>query len=442
MKDSSLIDLEAFVPEDDQLNALIDEALDEGFAAAKGRNPSGAQERMMWLREENGASVLNGVPPIGFGVQLIEGVELDDPQSLLAPVALVSPVVNPLFHALMVRLGAEPSGPRSYQVSARKGKTAAERDDLVKNLKAILEVLPGAACYSPNCIEQGEKKGFQSWNISRYKVFRDIYCLLHDTSAGSSVERAALNAFSHDHPTDKSVSSLIAAGEDVSKLSPLRGAAVIISSSKGRVFIRVCTNRLNGEGLFLADAAPDLDRFRPSGRLPAQPVTADMAVLLMEAARDQGYPIVDPHGHLELLADHLRDVVVAQRVPGSPGQSRLVVGGGVEVDLGEARSRLPEEGAVRVAVLPALLSGQAVELAGQAGARAVIDDNVSDVIAMSMALPVAPDPSSDEFALRDYQRKAVGLHAATQVGYLQACSVGLGKTAIALRGMREHALKA
>lgn len=437
----SLTDLQ---PQGEEVNRLIEEALDEGFRAAKGRLPRGEDERRHWLREENGAQVLNSVAPVAFAAGLAPGADLDDPLSFLAPVVSFTPVVNPLFHALMVRLGATPQGARTYEVSARKGKNAGERDQIVKNLKAILEVVPGSICYPPNCVEQGEKKGFQSWNISRYKVFRDIYCLIRDTSAGEHIERSILHSITHDHPTSKSIAASLAGGEDVSRLAPLAGSAVVVSRAKGRLFFKVCTNRLDGQGLYLSGdpAFPDLDRFRPAGRLSPQLVTPDVAVSMAHSAREQGYVVLDPRGDLEALSGHLSGLVLAQRISGSPGLSRLVVGDRVDVAIQEDLLEEISGAKLRIGIVPAAAAGQVVDSALQSGEHAIIDQQVRDIINMASASPAPPDREDAPLRLRPYQREAVGLHAATQVGYLQACSVGLGKTAITLRGMQAHARSA
>lgn len=435
------IDLAKFLPADDQVEQLIEEALNKGFVAAKGREPKSADERRTWVREENGARVMNSVPPVAFAVEA-KG-DLKDPESFLTPSVQLMPVVNPLFHALLVKLGAKHSGARSYEIAAGKGKNAAERDQIVKTLTAILEVIPGSVCYSPECIEEADKKGFESWNISRYKVFRDIYCLIRDTAAGERIEKPRLNDITFDHPTQKSVAARQSSGEDVSREAPLVGAAIIISSAKGRIFVKVATNRVGGQGLFLSDepGTPDLDRLRPNNILDPQAVTPDRALTLMEEAAEQGYTVVDPDGTLDKIKSKLSKMVVAQRVPGSPGQSRLVVGGKVSSELGQAAQRLPKKGAVRVATVPAGQAGVAVKAAEAAGRPALIDEHVQDIINMAHADPAPTDDPSAELILREYQREAVGLHMATEVGYLQACSVGLGKTAITLRGMQGHAAK-
>lgn len=417
------MELSAFTPAEDEIAALIEQAFDNGFEAAKGRKPKSAEERKQWIVKENGAEALKGVAPIAFAVEPVDGADFTQADTYLEGAVQVSPVVNPLFHALMVKLGATPNGPRSYEVSAGKGKSATELAGNVKRLTAILDVIPGAICYAPAQVDQGEGKGFESWNTSRLQVFRDLYCLIHDTSAGQELSRKRLNPMTEDHPSE----------------GALAGAAVVISASKGRIYIKVCTNRVAGKGLLLSGEAgtPDLDRFRPGGRLDPQITTPDRAATLMAEAEAQGYTVLDPSGTLTAIRSRIAKMVVAQRVPGSPGQGRLIVGS--EVGKVGAEDRLTVRGPVSVGIVPADTAGKAVAKAQKAGAQAALAPEVADVIAMASAQPIAEDDPDSPITLRDYQREAVGLHVATSIGYLQACSVGLGKTAITLRGMREAA---
>lgn len=419
------MDTATFLPSPDQAEQIIDEALNEGFRSAKGRLPKNADERRDWMRDENGAQTISQINPIAFAVEANADADFTKPESFLADNVEVAPVVNPLFHALMLKLGASPKGTRSYEISAGKGENSGQYKANVQRLMAILEVLPGAVCYAPNCAEQGEKKGFRSLNGEKHKIFRDIYCLIHDTAAGEEVERTRINGITQQHPED----------------GPLAGAAIIINSGKGRIFVKVCTSKLNGNGLLFSDedGTPDLDRLRPSGKLDPRAMTPDRAVSLMETAASEGYTVLDPQGTLAQIKEQLAGMVVGQRVPGAPGQSRLVVGGEVKAKLGAADKRLPAEGAVRVALASADAAGEAVKKAQKAGAEAALAPEVRDVIAMAEAKPVSEKVAGGDLTLRDYQREAVGLHLSTQIGYLQACSVGLGKTAITLSGMRATA---
>lgn len=418
------MDIETYLPSPEQAEDMVDNALNEGFRQAKGRLPRDKAERGEWIRNEEGAKVISGVQPIAFAVEAKSDADLTDPDTYLKDSVEVSPVVNPLFHALMLKLGATPNGPRSYEISAGKGKSQSEYRKNVQQLTAIMEVLPGQVCYPHNAQEDGERKGFHSMNDSRHKMFQGIYCLLHDTAAGEEIERSRINKISERHPEGEALS----------------GAAIIINSAKGRVFVKVCTNKVNSKGLLLSDeeGTPDLDRLRASGRLDPQETTPDRAVSLMETAEALGYPVLDPNGHLSEMREQLEKMVVAQRVSGAPGQGRLVVGGQVEAKLGEAEKRLPKDGAVRVATVSAAAAGEAVRKARKAGAEASLAPEVEDIINMAQAKP-AEGECGEGLTLRDYQREAVGLHLSTQIGYLQACSVGLGKTAITLRGMAESA---
>jgi len=379
---------------------------------------------------ERGVEGIRQVAPLAFTAHTVEGIQLDDPDSFLLPTVEIAPTINPLFHALMTHLGAKPNGLRSYEFSVGAEKSKEAMNDKVIRLQALLEVLPGGICYTNAYAEDGEKEGFAAQNIRRYKVFHDLFYGIRDTKTGEQIDRKAMNHMTSDHPAS----------------GPLAGAAIVLSIAKGRLYIKVCTNKIGGKGLLLSEehGTPDLDRMRPSGRLDALLVTPDRAVNLLETAAVEGYTVVDPEGQLGLLRRVLADLVIAQRVPGSPGLGRLVVGNSVKQNLGKAENLLGEydaDRATRCALIPANLAGEAVATAKAAGAVAAIDSQVEDVIRMSQSKPVEADPKNSELRLRDYQREAVGLHLATEVGFLQCCSVGLGKTAITLRGMRAWADK-
>lgn len=61
----------------------------------------------------------------------------------------------------------------------------------------------------------------------------------------------------------------------------------------------------------------------------------------------------------------------------------------------------------------------------------LIHPALDDIVRMSKSKPY-----TREKRLKDYQKIAVGLHLSTNIGYLQSCAPGLGKTVIQLVGMR------
>ena len=380
--------------------------------------------------KQSGVDGIKQVPPLAFAVNIPSGLQLDDPNNFLLPTVEIIPTINPLFHALMLNLGAKPNGLRTYEFSVGAEKTKSEMDKKIIRLQALLDVLPGGICYTSDYAEEGEKEGFHSLSTHRHKVFYDLFYAIKETKAGSSIARRSINHMTGQHPTS----------------GPLAGAAIVLSAAKGRLYIKVCTNKTSREGLLFSneEGTPNFDRLRPSGRLDNPTTTPDRAVDTLEIAAAEGYTVIDPEGQLGLLRRVLSDLVVAQRVSGAPGLGRLVVGNSVKQKLGEADSLMAEydaERATRSALIPAGIAGEAVQIAKKAGAVAIIDPQVEDVIRMSHSEPVQPEPKNQELQLRDYQREAVGLHLSTEVGFLQCCSVGLGKTAITLRGMRAWADK-
>jgi hypothetical protein len=364
------------------------------------------------------------VPPVAFTARLKEGVNLGDEASFLSPVVEITPVINPLFHALMIVAGATLDGARTYRISA--GEKADPRF-----LEAALEVLPGGICYTPEHVDKGEKLGFHDYNSKRYKVYADLYWKLRAVPAGEKVKTASTEHMRSTHPTE----------------GPLAGAAVVINNNGKQMYFKVCTTRQEGRGgLYFTDdeLSPCMDRFRPGGRLEPQSVTPDQAITILEEAAAQGYQIIDPTGDLKLIRSVLAEIVVAQRVPGAPGEARLVVGSKVDVSkIKTVEAALPSSDpsrSTRTAIVPARVAGAAISGAAKGGAATtILDPMVQDVMNMAEAKPV------DDPRLRPYQREAVGLHLATTTGFLQAASPGLGKTVMTLEGMRllaERALAA
>lgn len=385
--------------------------------------------------EAEGKSKLDGikhVPPIAFTARIKPGVTLGSEESFLKPIVEITPTINPLFHALMTTvIGARPDGARSYSIPA------GEKADPTK-LEAAMEVLPGGIVYSEQQIDKSAKTGFHQWNSRRYKVYGDIYWALQSTAAGQ-----AMNSMSTAHQRDMHPDE-----------GPCAGAAIILTAPKGaggksagRIRLQICTNKQEErDGLYFTDApdSPDLDRFRPGNRLDPQSVTPDAAITILEEAAAHGYTIVDPSGDLKLMRSVLAEMVVAQRVPGAPGAARLVVGAKVSSSkMKGVDGALPAPDpsrSTRSAIVDAKVAAAAVAKGKDGGAIAtILDPAVQDVITMAEAEPVEIEVTDESLTPRHYQKECVGLHLATRVGLLNACSPGLGKTPTTLWGMRAWA---
>lgn len=407
--------------------ALIRQYVDRAVADAKKRGITDPDELKQIERD-----TISGVSPIALSAKLIDGYPLDDEATFHSRSVLLAPVVNPLFHALMVEFGAVQTGQRSYRVDCSDKADA-------RKAEAILRVLPAAACYTDESEDEGEKESFLSFNSKRYTVFTKLYQMFKNNPAHKKMSTQPLRDMRLNHPTE----------------GPISRAAVILrlDEKKDRLSIKVCTTRplisddADRQGWFLTDepGSPDLNILRPSGvRTPAR-VTPDQAVAILEEAKTQGFEVL-PNEDMSLIRTALAEMVIAQSVPGAPGGSRLVVGNNVEIKDKDLLKRLAGSRKGRAAswaLVPAGIAGNAVEhVRAQGSGAAIIDPAVKDVIRMALAAenPQISITVEDETVTpREYQIQAVSLHAATELGFLQACAPGLGKTPMTLWGMRLHA---
>ena len=126
----------------------------------------------------------------------------------------------------------------------------------------------------------------------------------------------------------------------------------------------------------------------------------------------------------------LADAVLLQRIPGSPGSARVVLGRDVR---GVAPKWRTAEQLTSDAILDADEAVEIVDQAAAAGADVVGDAAVRDILRMA-----SPDEFFDE-RLREYQEEACALHLATNIGYVNAVAPGLGKTVITLVALEEYA---
>lgn len=124
--------------------------------------------------------------------------------------------------------------------------------------------------------------------------------------------------------------------------------------------------------------------------------------------------------------------VIAGYAPNQPAKVLLHIGREVKAT---GRSRLVKyTKKSRTHIVPV---SEALALRAGSGAdNFVIHESLHDIVNMDNAKPYMGDAR-----LKDYQKEAVGLHLATQIGYLQTCSPGMGKTVIQLAAMRERSKK-
>lgn len=357
------------------------------------------------------ANALRRLPPLAFAATLRKGFDLSDNDIFITPSVEIAPVVNPLLNATLLRIGAIKRGERTYSVG-----TGNESDPRI--LEALVEALPGEVCYPESVKERLEKGGIQS--VRRYEAAKDLADeTFYATELRARWQQARLyRNFTASHPTSGALS----------------GALVMLSAGKGQMYAKICTAPTDPRlGLHFYSGAPDLNLYTLEGRKNPLLVTPDVALSLLDTIEQQGYEVLDPSGSIATLRDAFADMVVAQRVPASPGEALIAVGKRVKAIKGIKLPASEKGKCVRTAQITAQEVGKIISEAKGIGARVAVHSHVRDVARMGVA------KRAEIEGLRPYQNDAVAVQLASEVGYVNASGPGLGKTVMALAALRHKA---
>lgn len=203
------------------------------------------------------------------------------------------------------------------------------------------------------------------------------------------------------------------------------GGAVLLSTDGRQIWIKFATDRFD-IGHLLPDGveAPRLN-VRAPGRNPVEPramYPADVFAATDEL-RELGFTVFDPEDtKVARVRHHLVGNVVAWPMPGRPAEASVSVGANLTATDGHTSQRR------------FVSTDELADLIDEFGEdRCVIAPAVRDVVRLHAVAPV------DDERLRPHQRLVVARHAATNLGFVNACAVGLGKTVMTLDGMRRRA---
>lgn len=370
------------------------------------------RERNEFLKEviaSRGADALVNVAPLSFSFELVDGIDPSDPSVYMTRCVRVTPRVSRLMDAILQKAGATPRGRRTYSLPV--GDKAS-----TKNLSAALSAVPGNIMYPADHLSKIAKKG---GHYCTYACHEEINYHLRQTPAGSKMIGyqlgQALGAY-YGH-----------------QVPQLANVAAKISTNNKEVFIQFVTLvDPDTKQFVLYDGAPNMHLFRLEGALDPVVVTPDVAVALAGAAAGRGYEFDEP-GFITRFRDQMESAVIAQQVPGAPGLARLLLGAHLPRPDGIDLSAMPGAPGVVMATLTANAAGEIVEATRQQARFWAIHPDVEDMIRMAQAETVA-DPR-----YRPHQNEAIALHRATRVGYVNGCSVGSGKTAMAYGGCAARA---
>jgi superfamily II DNA or RNA helicase len=347
------------------------------------------------------------VLPLAFKLVPGDGWNPDDPAAYSRSCIAIHPVVDPLFDALMIEAGATRVGSRTYIVGLGK-------DSSWSLVKRVFEIIPPLLVWGGECAKDIDKVGVAHAPV--IDRLADIKRNLVQTPLGKGQTLSFLQGTDYVRT--------------VQPREALAKTCVVVDVNEDRMYLRVATSRANGDaGLFVAPDTPDLNVLQADGsRREPVTTTPDRALTVAESLLREGYRVVNDDLDLDMLRDNMRDVLVAQPCDGSPGRSRFVVGGNIKrvpgLNLG------PYTGDARVTYVDAQAAGTIINRARKRRMQAFAHPAVDDIGLMATCKPV-------DFPLaRPYQKQAVGLHLATNLGYLNASSPGLGKTVMTLQAMR------
>lgn len=323
--------------------------------------------------------VIGSLPPLALAVRTPTGPL--SAESLLTPRAQLSVAVTPLLLQSLIGLGA-----------VRRSSAVFELRDLTPDdprLAALARLLP-ASVWAP--------------------------------AATVPAARAAGGFTALDQRELRATSAQLLGVPLPAGAAGTSAARVLIRRTGRRLLLRVSADRLVLAGVDLSTACTP-------ARRPAR-VLPHVALLAVDEALARGLLVVDAdgRGQVQQLRRTLQQAIVVLPSASGPGLADVVTGAGGARDAGgTARS-------------VSVQRSSAASAAARPGRLRAVHPEVADVAAMAAAGECAV-PGPDGGTLRDYQQRAVALHTATRRGYVNLAAPGLGKSIMALVGMRARALE-
>lgn len=380
---------------------------------------------------KGGPDALSNIRPLAVRATLQDGEDAKQNETYLNRCVQVETCVNPLFDSVMLALGFDRLGERSYAIGAGEKMPK-------KILRSMLEAIPGSMLRSGRGAERVHQAGLDHNSYSSRSAW-EIHHELQRCPGGakldySDIQSAMFNSGGYSSYRSHWASDTDERYQEHSLVSlSTNGSQIIVSVHSAWVQHR------GKKGLFFWDGAPDLHLLRVKGRRDPVLTTPAEAVAILESASAWGFPVVDGGG-MRTLRSGVGTMLLVERVPGSPGEARIVVGA-------KALDKLPQKSAELLTVLGDskitaydTTAKEATEFANACSRKrsivTITDPQISDVMSMEKARA-----TGGRKPLRPYQDEAVSLHLSTDYGYVNACAPGLGKTLMALFAQREKALK-
>lgn len=370
--------------------------------------------------KKNGPDAIRDIPPVAIKADFSQF----DASDMLSKNIYVSPVVNPLFDAVMIVLGFSRRSNRSYTIGAG--------EDLSKKIIiSALAATPPSAAYARAGAERVSQSGISEFRIENHAF--DVLSELSRAPAGEGLSVQEVSA-----ALGKSAlygSSYYSFVEDDQRVF---GHSIVSFSSNGSsINASVGTTwegYRGGRGLCFWENAPDL-HLLPIGSVKDPVAVSPMyASAIIDTATDWGFPVI-VEGDQSEISNAISDCVFIEPIPGSPGEARVASNEAVIKSHGLS---IEDDDFYRLGTSQffekEMTAAEASDFHrnSKKKIKVSIDSRVEDVVSMTSA-----SPTGKRDGLRPYQDEAVSLHLATDFGYVNASAPGLGKTVMALTALRE-----
>jgi superfamily II DNA or RNA helicase len=345
------------------------------------------------------SSQVRGVAPIGYRLHLDPAYDPSHDHWLTEASVLVEPMIDPRFCEVMERLGLQHSSEAVWTMPL---------DDAAPDvLMSLLECVDGSIFHL--AARRADRRSWRDGPRERAQPLIDALCS-HPALAQLEQQRLAALLMHTIRSTR----------------GPAAHSNLQLEIANDLLRIQAFTHPLARDAGLTEDPL-DLDMWQASGRRPPLRLYVDEAMRLVAALREDAWESIGVHVSDEIgltdVAARLDKALLVYQDADAPGRGRLVVGPGVRKLPGVSLAGR-ETGQFHTVSISALQADDLVRRAKGLGRLALMDAHVRDVAAMATAT------ACEEPLLRPYQQEAVGVHLATQVGYLNACAVGLGKTVI------------
>lgn len=359
------------------------------------------------LRDAREIGLDTDVPALAFEARLLPGVDPHSDRALLDRVIEIVPVPHPILDALMETTGATRRGSMTYQVGFGENYTDAAFRALTTNVRRGL-VWP----------EELMRTTSGARDLTEYDKYYNKGNSVQMRARGTAAQHfwtQNYGAISVPHPTDAT-----------------SYGAIGLSFTQRSCYIKVFTHQVNLPA-WLPQVNLNLNPADDKAARDPKPVLATHAIEVLEWLAAEGVLVVDPdpNAPIATLRKRIAESVVAYPSLGKPAMAEISVGRKVR-ELVNLDTPAPGDGnAATRGTVPAQRVEEALRAVPEVAG--VVHDGTRDAGRLALATPF------EDERLREYQQVAVGRHLATNVGYLNASSPGMGKTVMALSGMRERA---